>query len=130
MLRLGLILCAFAYIGCYYIPDTVIRQHVYFVGHAIGLLLISNSWKGNDIWRNIMTGFAVGRLFDEIYFFVLGNEETQLSYSIALLFAFPIVGYFWRNYREKTSIAFAVTGMSYLLKWVATKIILMLDSIF
>ena len=130
MLKIGLIICSLAYTLCYYINDVELRQHIYFIGHAIGLLLISFSWKGNKKWKDILTGFSIGRIYDEIYFFVLNNEETELSYSLLLLFAFPILGHLWRNYRSTVSRTLAISGVSLALKYIATGIVWLFDKIF
>lgn len=104
MLKLGLFICALSYVLCYYINDIGLRQDVYFIGHALGLLAISYSWEGGYIWKNILTGFSFGRLFDEIIYFVMDYEETPLTYSLVFIVVFPAIGWLWRNYKHETKL--------------------------
>lgn len=106
----------------YYIEDTEIRQHVYFVGHALGLMVISYSWGGSRFWRDLFTGFFIGRFIDEIYYFVLGHEESNLSYSLLFLVVFVVFGFCWRRWKRQTQIAMAVSAISTFLKFIGVKV--------
>lgn len=106
--KVGLSITAISYILSYYIEAVDLGQHIYFIGHAIGLLVIASGiTKG--VLKDIIVGFSFGRLYDEFYFFVYDNSETLLSYSLVFIVLVPLLGYCWRKYRKRTSRLIAVS---------------------
>lgn len=126
MLIAGLIVCAVSYIASYY-GYPVYSKDFYFIGHALGLFLCSLSFKGHNLLKDILVGFAFGRLFDEIYYFVLSNPESDFSLSLIIVIIWPILGFTYRKYKKETEIAVIFTTIGY---WVKKFVTFLLNQLF
>lgn len=117
MLKLGLGIIGLSYILSYYLIGSEIGQHIYFIGHAIGVLICSTVLNGNKELIEAFKGFAIGRVIDEFIYFVFDWPESNLSYSLIFVIGLPLVGFAWRNYRKQTENALKWTGIATLAKW-------------
>lgn len=98
----------------------------WFILNAIGMYLLSMSNNSVKWINDITKGYLLGYLIEVIRCHYLEYEQNHMGEI--MIVAFPIVGYCWRTYKDKTVTVALVTGLGTALKWLITKILTILFS--
>lgn len=105
--RIGLLTAVFSYVAAYYVDETgqywhlesyvVAASYLSPIGQLVGLGIIAHGYKDHQLIKDLVTGFILGCIIDEIRY--NPNDESALWPTLLLSAGFAALGFVVRNFR-------------------------------
>lgn len=115
--RIGLLTAVFSYVAAYYMDDmsyVVAASYLSPTGQLIGLGIIAHGYKDHQLIKDLVTGFILGCIIDEIRYDP--SNELPLWPTILLSAVFGAIGAVVRSYRQKIEKGIAAMAIATAIK--------------